>query len=125
MIFRPNTRFNPPSDVIELENKMMVLIEIAGMRAGDFNVTLMSNHLVVTGTRERPAFNSNQLGAAYHQVEIGYGEFRIEVALPWPVDPDEVSASYREGFLQIGLPRRPERVLRIVDVEAETEERDE
>ena len=87
------------------------------MKSGEFSVSLTSNQLIVSGTRERPSFQ----GAAYHQVEIGYGDFRVEVSLPWPVEQDDVTASYREGFLQIELPRRAEREIRIIDVDAAEE----
>lgn len=112
MIYRLQPRFAPPTDVIELNDKLIVRIEIAGMRAADFNVALANHHLVVSGVRERPPMAT----AAYHQVEIGHGEFRVEVTLPWHVDQDSVAASYKDGFLQIELPRRAEKQVRIIDV---------
>lgn len=105
------SRLGPPTDVIELADKLLIVIEIAGMRAGDFNVVLLEQRLIVTGTRERPALQN----AAYHQVEIGYGEFRVEVALPWQVERERVSANYRDGFLQIELPRRSPTQIRVID----------
>jgi HSP20 family protein len=122
MIFRPNAHFTPPTDVIEMDDKLIVLMEIAGMKANGFAVTLTNNrHLVITGTRERPPMQ----GAAYHRVEIGYGDFRVEVVLPWTVDEDDVSANYRDGFLQVELPRRPEKHIRIIDVDVEQTEEEE
>lgn len=118
MIFRPNSQFTPPTDVIELDDKVIVRMEIAGMRAGDFSVSLTTNHLIVSGTRERPSFP----GGAYHQVEIAYGDFRVEISLPWHVDQDDVTAAYRDGFLQIELPRRAERSVRVIDVSAAEED---
>jgi len=118
MIFRPNAPFTPPTDVLEFPDKLLVFIEIAGMRPSDFTITLLNNQLVVAGVRERPSYQ----GAAYHQVEIGYGDFRVEVTLPWPVEQDKVEAVYRDGFLQIELPRRPEKAIRIINVNAETDE---
>lgn len=118
MIFRPNSQFTPPTDVIEFADKLVVLIEIAGMKAGDFSVSLTNSQLVVTGTRERPSFPEG----AYRQVEIGYGDFRVEVTLPWSVDQDDVTAAYREGLLQIELPRRAERAVRVIDVNAPEED---
>jgi HSP20 family protein len=118
MVWRPNTQFHPPTDVIELSDRLVVRIEVAGVRPDDFNVSLMNHHLVITGRRDRPALE----GAAYHRVEIGYGEFRVQVALPWEVAADDVNASYREGFLQIELPRQAETVVRVVDVSIDDEE---
>ena len=119
MVFRPNSQFTPPTDVMETDQGLMVLVEIAGMRSGDFTISLLNQqHLVVSGTRERPPF----AGAAYHQVEIGYGEFRIELMLPFPVEQDEVSATYRDGFLAVELPRLPEKRIRVVEVQEEDTE---
>lgn len=121
MIFRPNGHFTPPTDVIELDDKLIVRMEVAGMRSTDFTIALHNNHLIITGTRERPSLQ----GAAYHRVEIGYGDFRVEISLPWTVEQDEVSASYREGFLQVELPRRPEQHVRIIDVDGDQLGKDE
>lgn len=112
MIRHSNRTFNPPTDVIELTDKVLVIVEIAGMRAADLNITLLEHLLVISGQRERPQHPS----PAYHQVEIGYGEFRIEVALPWHVNREAVTASYEAGFLQVELPRTSPRQIRVVEV---------
>jgi HSP20 family protein len=113
IMIRQNTRpFTPPTDVIEMGDKVVILVEIAGMRTSDLSITLLDNQLVISGTRERPQFQH----PAYHQVEIGFGEFRIEVNLPWSVERDGVSASYEAGFLQVELPRKTGRQIPIVDV---------
>jgi HSP20 family protein len=112
IVWRGTRRFSPPTDVLELPDKLMIVVEIAGMRAGDVNVVLADGRLIITGTRERPTLQN----AAFHQVEIGYGEFRVEVYLPWSVEREQVTASYRDGFLQIDLPRHPDANFRVVDV---------
>lgn len=118
MVYRPNPQFQPPTDVIELDDRLLIRIEVAGVRPDDFNVALMDQHIVISGKRQRPALE----GAAYHRVEIGYGDFRVQVALPWRVEADGVSASYRDGFLQVELPRLAEKLVRVVDVTVENEE---
>jgi HSP20 family protein len=113
IMIRQNSRpFTPPTDVIELADRLVVLVEIAGMRTADLNITLMDRQLVISGTREQRQFRN----PAYHQVEIGYGEFRIEVTLPWALERDGVSASYDAGFLQVELPRKIARQIPIIDV---------
>lgn len=104
VVWRSNRLFVPPTDVIELEDKILVNVEIAGMRPNDFSISLLNRHLVISGTRERPTLPN----VAYHQVEIGYGEFRVEVQLPQVVEGDHVNATYRDGFLQVELPLRSE-----------------
>lgn len=109
MLWRSGKNFNPPVDVIELDDRIVILTEVAGMQTEDFNIKLMNDSLVISGTRRRPI----QEASAYHRVEIGFGEFRLEVALPWSVEQEAVSASYQDGFLQIILPRQPQRKITI------------
>jgi HSP20 family protein len=114
MILRPNRPFIPPTDVIELADKLMVIVEIAGMNPGDFSISLHNRRLTISGSRERPPMKHQ----AYHQVEIGFGDFRIDLNLPWVADRDGVSATYQHGFLQVELPRRPAEEVQIVDLNA-------
>ena len=51
-----------------------------------------------------------------HQLEIRNGEFRIELMLPWAVDRSRIEANYRDGFLQVELPRRQDRQIHIINV---------
>ncbi len=91
----------------------MVIVEIAGMRHNDFSVTLQGQRLIISGVRQR----ATRKDCAYHQLEIPYGEFRTEVSLPWPVARDEVTASYRDGFLRVELPHAPAQQIRIVTID--------
>ncbi len=111
----PRRRFTPPADIIELEEGMVVLVEIAGVRGEDIKIAISNDILSITGNRERPSLSH----AAYHQVEIGFGEFRLDVRLPWSVDPDAVRATYRNGFLRVDLPRPEARQVHVVDVNTE------
>lgn len=99
---RPAPAWTPPTDVYENEDGVVVQVEIAGMRPEDFAITLDERRLVVTGVRRDP-----EPKKTYYQMEINYGEFRIEVDLPWRGDPDCVEATYEAGFLRVFLPRPP------------------
>lgn len=118
-VWQTRRQYVPPTDVLELPEKLVVLVEIAGMRSQDFSITLYDTRLVISGSRERPALPN----AAYHQVEIGYGDFRVEVALPWSVSRESVTASYKDGFLQVELPRRADEQVHYVDVHTDQQEK--
>ena len=118
MMIRNNRPLTPPTDVIEMPDKLMVMVEIAGMRPGDFNVTLQNRRLTITGTRQR-------LGTdvmAFHQVEIAFGDFRIELNLPWACERDGVTANYEHGFLTIELPRKPVEKVRVIDLDTQQQD---
>jgi HSP20 family protein len=46
-------------------------------------------------------------GASYHRAEIYFGEFSRVVELPWEADADNVTATYRDGMLEIRLVASP------------------
>jgi len=110
-VWHSKRKFIPPTDVVEFADKVLVVVEIAALRPTDLSITLLDDRLVIAGTRERPVLQN----AAYHQVEIGYGEFRVEIALQWSVQRDGVSATYRDGLLAVELPRLPESHISVKD----------
>lgn len=117
VVVRHVTVWHPPTDVYEIDDKLIVAVEIAGMREGDFNISLHSKKLLISGTRKRTTPSE----ASYHQLEIAFGEFRTEVNLPWPVERDEVTATYRDGFLKIVLPHAAARSVHIVSLDDPSE----
>lgn len=106
---RTPKQFSPPVDLLEVGDKWIVRVEIAGMRGDDFDIQLVNRTLSIAGFRQRPQFES----PIYHQVEIGSGEFYIQIHLPGAIDEGHVTASYEQGFLEIALPRRPEQRVRV------------
>lgn len=110
--------WRPPTDVFESEDRLIVLVEIGGMRDGEFNVVLHDRRLLISGVRRRVSTER----VAYHQMEVLYGEFRTEVTLPWPVNREGVTAIYREGFLRVELPPARNQQIQIVDVDIEQED---
>jgi HSP20 family protein len=109
--------WRPPTDVFELEDRLVVVVEIAGMHDGEFNVVLQDRRLMISGVRQRVMHER----MAYHQMEVRYGEFRTEVSLPWPVSKENVSATYREGFLRVELPHAKNHQVHIVEVDLDQE----
>lgn len=118
MVWWSNRTFVPPTDVIELPEKFIVMVEIAGMRAAEINVSLIGRELSITGARERPSLPAT----AYHQVEIGYGEFRVDVQLPQQVSRDSISASYRNGLLMVELSKASDGQHVVIPVNSEDNE---
>jgi HSP20 family protein len=102
--------WHPPTDVYEMDNTLVVRVEIAGMREGDFAIELNGRFLVVRGVRQDIPERR-----AYHRMEIRFGEFSIEIELPSYIEADQVQAIYHNGFLRILLPKSHPRQIPIIE----------
>jgi HSP20 family protein len=99
--------WRPPTDVYEVEGDLIVRVEIAGMREEDFSIELNGRVLSIHGIRQDLTGRR-----AYHQMEIRFGEFNIELELPFTVDEEQVRAVYDKGFLRVQLPKaHPRQVI--------------
>jgi HSP20 family protein len=102
--------WRPPTDVLETDDAYIIMVEIAGMRGADFNVTYNQRVLSVHGTR-----TDTSPRKAYHQMEIAYGEFATEVQLAAAVEAAEIEATYSDGFLRVELPKAKPKTLSITE----------
>jgi len=108
---RDRGKFKPPSDVIATEDKFIIMVEIAGMDADGFKLSLTNRRLVISGMRTLPDIDAS---TSYHQVEIETGDFRLDYDLSKPVDDSKVTAHYDNGLLHIELPYLPKRTVQVV-----------
>jgi HSP20 family protein len=92
--------WQPPTDVYETESAIVVRVEIAGMREEDISVALNGRLLSIKGVRQDLAERR-----AFHQMEIRYGEFALDLELPAYVEGDQAQATYTNGFLRVTLPK--------------------
>lgn len=101
--------FHPRADVYETDSALYVKMEIAGVKPEALNITLSSDDrtLTVSGERYEPR-EEHQGRIRCHRLEIYFGAFEREIALPDDLrfNRDEVTASVRDGFLVITLPKR-------------------
>jgi HSP20 family protein len=92
--------WSPPTDVYETEASFVVRVEVAGMHESDFTINAEDNFLIISGVRsESPEWR------AYRQMEIRFGEFSTAVELPLDVDVTKADADYKDGFLNVILPK--------------------
>lgn len=114
---RQQKTWRPATDVYETNESVIVKVEVAGMSERDFTISLSNRNLVITGIRNDP-----EAKLAYQQLEIPYGRFRTQVFLSYAVDQDRITASYKDGFLTIVLPKSQPRSIRIQQTNAHKEQ---
>jgi HSP20 family protein len=112
--FQHETVWRPPTDVYETDDSAVVIVEIAGLREGDFEVSLIGRALVISGERRDPAEK-----LAYQQMEIRYGKFRTQVYLPWPIESTGIEVQYEGGLLKVMLRKAQARRIPVQVVDSE------
>ena len=105
--------FVPPVDIFEDENKLVLKIEIPGIRQEDIDVRLENNALAVKGER---SFQSEGKEENFHRVERRYGSFYRAFTLPNTIDQNTIKADYEAGVLKIELHKRAETKPRQVKI---------
>ena len=107
-------RFVRPSvDVYQTEDAVVVIVEAPGMRNQELRLELEAGRLTISG--EKPGKSCTEAGV-FSQLEISRGPFSRTVELPAEVDPDGVTLTYDDGYVEIRLPRVARRLERRVRV---------
>lgn len=105
----------PRVDVFERENALVIRAEVPGMSADDVDVTVEDSTLVIAGARSLP----EEQVTGYQRKEIFEGEFRRTLILPEGLETDQISASYRDGLLEVSIPKSPEVLPKKIQVKVE------
>ena len=114
----PLVRFSPRAwepaiDMYETPQAMVVMVELAGLRQEDIDITVHAKTLVIRGERRESQEGNKR---TYYQMEIFKGHFERGILLPVEVDIDQTKASYHDGILEIVLPKRVDDQIRKVDI---------
>lgn len=107
---RPYGASYPAMNAWEDGNSAWIECELPGLTLDDIEVLVSGNDVTVKGNRKI----AEAEGAAWHRRERSQGEFVRSITLPWDLDADKVSATFRDGVLTIELPKaesaRPKKV---------------
>ena len=97
--------FAPPVDIYEDEHKLVLKLEVPGIRPEDLDIQVENRTLTVRGERK---LDREEKQENFHRVEHRYGTFGRSFSLPTTVDPESVKAIYDAGVLKIELAKKAE-----------------
>ena len=94
----------PAADIAEFKDRWVLKFDVPGVDAHGIEITLEQGVLTISGEREKEAV----AGANERQrVERPYGRFYRRFTLPNTVDSANVSATGRNGVLEVTIPKQP------------------
>jgi HSP20 family protein len=107
----------PSVDILEKKDGIEVRADLPGFKAEDVDVTVENGVLTIRGERK---FEEASEGETYHRVERSYGLFERTFTLPNSVDVNRIEARFKDGEMQVVLPKREESKPRSVKVKVES-----
>ena len=93
----------PPVDILETENELVLKADVPDIKLEDIDVRVENGTLTFKGKRE---FNGEEKGNGYHRIERSYGSFVRCFSLPDSVDPERISADYKNGVLTVTVGKK-------------------
>jgi HSP20 family protein len=101
-------------DILETENELVLKMDLPDVELKDVDIRLENQSLTVKGERK---FENRQDSKAYHRIERSYGTFARTFTLPDTLDTENVRADYKNGVLNITLPKKEVAKPRTIKVE--------
>ncbi len=92
--------WNPFVDMHETKDELVLRVDLPGVSDKDVSLSITGDLLSIRGERRWEEKDQSAL-----HVERAYGTFERLIQLPIPVQADRVKASYRDGVLEIKLPK--------------------
>lgn len=104
--FDTQTGISMPSvNIIEGKNDFRIEVAAPGLEKKDFKINLENNVLTISSEKE---VKNEQADDNYMRREFSYSSFQRSFALPNTVDAEKISANYKDGVLNLVIPKKEE-----------------
>jgi HSP20 family protein len=104
----------PRVDVIEREDEVLVRAEVPGVEKKDLEIELTGQVLTLKGERKH---EQTEEKGTFYRSEIARGSFVRSLRLPENVDLEQAKADFKDGVLEIHLPKTEKTERRRIEVE--------
>jgi len=99
----------PAADVYEIETEYTVAVDLPGIDRTTLDISFDNDRLTIKGKRAEQE-------TTLHRTECPRGKFLRTFSVPASVAHHEIKADYKDGVLQVHLPKRPERTAQRVEI---------
>ena len=94
----------PRVDVIDRDTEFLVRAELPGVTKDNLELTMQENTLLLRAVSQT---EETEEKGQYFRRETSRGEFQRLIRLPGPVDVDQARANFKDGILELVLPKQP------------------
>ena len=107
--------FSPAVDMYENEKEIVVKAEVPGIDKEDINISVSDGTLMIKGETKKEEETKEE---DYYYAERTYGSFSRRLELPEKVQESKIKANFKDGILEIHLPKAPEAKAKKIKIEA-------
>jgi HSP20 family protein len=109
--------FVPSVDVQEGDKELKISAELPGMTENDIKVSLQGNRLSISGEKKEEV---EEKGANSYRLERRFGSFERVISLPDGIDDSKIEATYKNGVLEVVVPKAPGQESKKITVQSGT-----
>jgi HSP20 family protein len=92
----------PTVDMFEKDDSFVFKAELPGLKKDDISIDIKDRILTLKGERK---YENEVKEENYFRRERSYGKFQRAFTLPADVDPDKIKAEFKDGLLEIEVPK--------------------
>ncbi len=106
----------PEVDILEEKDHYKIKADLPGVKKEDVKLSFEDGVLTLDGERKN---ETEQKETNYHRVERSYGRFVRSFNLGHEVDANKIQASYKDGVLEITVPKTEKAQPKAIDIRVE------
>jgi len=106
---------SPAVDMYDDDKEIVVKAEVPGIDKDDINITVADNTLTIKGKTKKDEETKEE---DYYYAERTFGSFSRRLELPEKVQESKIKAKFKDGILEVHLPKTPEDKAKKIKVEA-------
>lgn len=92
----------PKVDIIDRDNEVMVRAELPGVDKKDIDISMTDNTITIKGKTSK---EEKEEKGEYYRCETSRGSYTRTLTLPAEVDSDKAKASFKDGVLEMTIPK--------------------
>ncbi len=108
--------WSPQVDIVEDEKEYLIKADLPEMKKDEIKVSVENGVLSVSGERKTEKEEKNK---KFHRIERSYGRFERTFMVPEDADGAKVKAEFKDGVLQVHLPKNPVAKPKAIEVKVD------
>lgn len=105
----------PKVDVIDRDNNILVRAAVPGVKVEDLEVSTTDHSVTIRG---KTRHEEREEKGEFYRCEISSGDFLRTVTLPDRIDEAKAEASFKDGLLELTLPKQENAKRRTIEIKS-------